>query len=139
MNVYVYMVDLYSTAYFPVVASLMVEMGADLLREKQLCSVGVDDTYSCMLMVKQQSTNRILANVRSGASRTSEMFNELCGEIVHAWDEVVNGGEKGTGEKQLWAAFVLTSLAAGMEAGFVVPKVGGCGDGKGEWLLTRYT
>ncbi|MCJ1369052.1 hypothetical protein MMC20_000260 [Loxospora ochrophaea] len=78
----------------------------------------------CYVAGKRQSTNRILANVRSGASRTSEMFNELCGEIVHAWDEVVNGGEKGTGEKQLWAAFVLTSLAAGMEAGFVVPKAG---------------
>lgn len=86
-----------------------------------------------------QENNYIVANVRSGPSRTQKEWDGLCEEVVKIWEEIVchdgkeqdgNDEKKGDDGKGLRAVFVMGGLIAGWEAGFVIPKAGE----DGEWL-----
>lgn len=87
-----------------------------------------------------QENNYIVANVRSGPSRTQKEWDGLCEEVVKIWEGIVchdgkdgndgNDEKKGDDGKGLRAVFVMGGLIAGWEAGFVIPKAGE----DGEWL-----
>ncbi|KAL9529165.1 hypothetical protein SMMN14_06876, partial [Sphaerulina musiva] len=84
-----------------------------------------------------QENNYIVANVRSGPSRTQKEWDGLCEEVVEIWEGIVchdgkdgNDEKKGDDGKGLRAVFVMGGLIAGWEAGFVIPKAGE----DGEWL-----
>lgn len=77
-----------------------------------------------------QEDNYIVANVRSGPSRTQKEWDGLCEEVVKIWGEIVCHDGKGDDGKGLRAVFVMGGLIAGWEAGFVIPKAGE----DGEWL-----
>ena len=51
-------------------------------------------------------------------------YNKVCQSIIKAWDEIVNNGMKGTGDRELRTVFVLSSLITGSEAGFIIPQAG---------------
>ncbi|KAM0523903.1 hypothetical protein ACHAPE_001156 [Trichoderma viride] len=76
--------------------------------------------------VQKPGYNRIFAIVRIGGSRTSQDFNELCVKLSQAWSEVVSENDASTGstERKLAGAFVLRSINALWEHGFVLPEVG---------------
>lgn len=80
-----------------------------------------------------QENNYIVANVRSGPSRTQKEWDGLCEEVVKIWEGIVchdgKDGKDGEG-RGLRAVFVMGGLIAGWEAGFVIPKAGE----DGEWL-----
>ena len=84
---------------------------------------------------KPLKTNRIVANVRHGPSRTRAHYDKLCESIEAAWTEAVGGRagkqlQEGPAkdqvelEKELRAIFILGSIVAGSEAGFTVPAAG---------------
>jgi len=79
--------------------------------------------------------SHILAHVRTGPSRKTSEFNALCKDVTAAWDEIVKPLPKvkrsaPDEDRGLYSVFVLGDIAAGMEAGFVVPEAGK----DGEWL-----
>lgn len=55
--------------------------------------------------------------------RSRDEFNELSESLTKAWDEVVNDGRAGRGDKELRAVMILGTIVAGREAGFVLPAV----------------
>lgn len=63
--------------------------------------------------------------MRIGGSRTSQDFNELCVKLSQAWREAVSEKDASTGsvERKLAGAFVLRSINAMWEHGFVLPEV----------------
>ncbi|KAL8846320.1 MAG: hypothetical protein Q9221_008586 [Calogaya cf. arnoldii] len=67
---------------------------------------------------KKHATNRILAHIRPGASRSKEDFHELCVRLRGSWDQIVEGKGK------LDAIFILGDIVAGMEAGLMLPDAG---------------
>ncbi|KAM0485416.1 hypothetical protein ACHAPX_001402 [Trichoderma viride] len=77
-------------------------------------------------MTNKPGYNRIFAIVRIGGSRTSQDFNELCVKLSQAWSEVVSENDASTGsaERKLAGAFVLRSINALWEHGFVLPEPG---------------
>jgi F0F1-type ATP synthase assembly protein I len=60
--------------------------------------------------------------VRVG-QRTKEDFDDLAVKIVEAWNDIVNGQKAGNEESELKAVFIVGEIVAGVEAGFVLPKV----------------
>ncbi|EHK39539.1 hypothetical protein TRIATDRAFT_323088 [Trichoderma atroviride IMI 206040] len=76
--------------------------------------------------VQTPGYNRIFAIVRIGGSRTSQDFNELCVKLSQAWREVVSEKDASTGsvQRKLAGAFVLRSINAMWEHGFVLPEPG---------------
>ncbi len=69
----------------------------------------------------QNSVNRILAHVRPGGGRSTAMFNQVCEEVTTAWNRIVEPGP--SGERELRAIFILGTIIAGSEAGFILPPV----------------
>ena len=67
--------------------------------------------------------NRILAQVRAGGPRTNDSFSETCVEIMKAWNDIMNGGEKGRGDRELKVISMMGSISAGIESGFLLPQV----------------
>ncbi|PPJ60705.1 hypothetical protein CBER1_03457 [Cercospora berteroae] len=65
--------------------------------------------------------NHIIANVRSGPSRTKADWDSLSREIIAMWDDIVgkDGGD------ELRTFFVLGGMEGGYEAGFLIPEAGG--------------
>ncbi|KAL7926075.1 hypothetical protein ACQKWADRAFT_318587 [Trichoderma austrokoningii] len=76
--------------------------------------------------VLKQGYNRLFAIVRIGGSRTSRDFNELCVKLANAWGEVVSQHDAASGsvQRKLAGAFVLRSINALCEHGFVLPEPG---------------
>lgn len=72
-------------------------------------------------IIPQRNTNRLLAHIRTGPSRTTEDYNSLTSSLNKAWCEIVGS----TGEQELGAVFILGDIVAGSEAGFVFPPAGG--------------
>ncbi|KAH8124124.1 hypothetical protein LI328DRAFT_168763 [Trichoderma asperelloides] len=70
--------------------------------------------------------NRIFAIVRIGGSRTTKDFNELCTKLSNAWREVISRNDSATRnvERKLAGAFVLRSINAMWERGFILPEPG---------------
>ncbi|PON28164.1 hypothetical protein TGAM01_v202658 [Trichoderma gamsii] len=87
--------------------------------------------------VQKPGYNRIFAIVRIGGSRTAQDFNELCVKLSQAWREVVSENDASTGsvERKLAGAFVLRSINALWEHGFVLPEPGE----DGEWFKQNKT
>ncbi|KAL6713405.1 hypothetical protein ACLMJK_008870 [Lecanora helva] len=90
---------------------------------------------------RKTSVNRILAHVRPGGDRSTAMFNQLTNDINAAWREIIlrphfpgKANGEGGGDKQqlqqqqqreLRAVFILGTIIAGSEAGFMLPPAGG--------------
>ncbi|GIZ44097.1 hypothetical protein CKM354_000730600 [Cercospora kikuchii] len=66
---------------------------------------------------KPRKGNSIAANVRVGPSRTQKDWDQLCEEVVAAWQKIVPDAE-------LRGVFILGSMTAGWEAGFTMPSAG---------------
>ncbi|KAK4995571.1 hypothetical protein LTR66_004647 [Elasticomyces elasticus] len=77
---------------------------------------------------KRRNTNRIIASVRPGASRSQADYADLCRQIEEAWAEVVPLPQVKRSmpvpDTELRAVFVLGSITAGTEAGFALPQAG---------------
>ncbi|KAB8068797.1 hypothetical protein BDV29DRAFT_162041 [Aspergillus leporis] len=73
---------------------------------------------------KESTTNRIIANVRTGATRTATDFDELAQSIQNAWDRIVNKGEAEAKKGELTRVFVMGSITAGLENGLLLPRAG---------------
>ena len=76
---------------------------------------------------KRRRSNMIVANIRNGPSRTSEHFSQLCNQVGDAWKTTVAGtAEKyvQTEENKLRAVFVLGTIVAAWEGGFMAPNAG---------------
>lgn len=78
---------------------------------------------------KRRTGNHIIANVRVGPSRTQKDWDELCLDVLKAWDSIVPMPKiKRSGEDKDYAlrsCFILGGLTAGYEAGFLIPPAGG--------------
>ncbi|KAI9879771.1 MAG: hypothetical protein M1830_007213 [Pleopsidium flavum] len=72
---------------------------------------------------KRRHTNRIFGHVRPGG-RAVEDFNDLCLQLIQAWDKAVNNGQPGQGNKELRGTFIFADLTAASEAGFILPEAG---------------
>ncbi|PMD29481.1 hypothetical protein L207DRAFT_520971 [Hyaloscypha variabilis F] len=77
-----------------------------------------------------RTCNRIFATVRTAGSRTAADFGQLCKELEKLWYEVVREEEYGKEGGALSGVFVLRSMEASVEEGFVLPQPGGDED----WL-----
>ena len=75
-------------------------------------------------MLSQRASNRIIANVRPGGGRSAKEFDKLCQSLIEAWDRVINGGNRGSGDMELRTVFVHDNIVSGSEAGFIIPRVG---------------
>lgn len=51
------------------------------------------------------------------------MLSDLAEALLEAWNKVVNGGQKGHGEREMKVIAVVGALAAGLESGFTLPPV----------------
>ena len=71
---------------------------------------------------QRPGTNRIVAFVRSGGSRSSEMMDKLAEEVEGIWDDVVKGSGGNGYEKVLQAVAIVPGLTA-REEGFAIPAV----------------
>lgn len=71
----------------------------------------------------QRSVNRLLAFVRAGGNRTTTMLTDLAEALNDAWNSVVNGGQKGHGEREMKVISVVGAIGAGLESGFTLPPV----------------
>ncbi|GAB1199689.1 hypothetical protein APSETT444_009046 [Aspergillus pseudonomiae] len=90
----------------------------------------VDARNSCSYIGgKERSINRIIAYVRPGGNRTTADFEELAQRVTDVWNQiVVQGDESGTKESQLNRVFIMGTITAGMENGFLLPRVSGVDD-----------
>jgi phenylpyruvate tautomerase PptA (4-oxalocrotonate tautomerase family) len=84
---------------------------------------------------RARTPTHILAHVRTGPSRKTSEFEALCKDVSAAWDEIVKPLPKvrrsaPDEDRSLYSVFILGDIAAGMEAGFVIPQAGK----DGEWL-----
>jgi len=71
-------------------------------------------------VTQQRNTNRLLAHIRTGPSRTLEDYNSLTSSLNKAWSSIVGS----TGEQELRALFILGDIVAGSEAGLAFPPAG---------------
>jgi hypothetical protein len=71
---------------------------------------------------KKRTCNRIFATVRTAGSCTAADFSQLCTKLEGIWYEVVREEDYGK-EGALSGAFVLRSMEASIEEGFVLPQV----------------
>lgn len=78
---------------------------------------------------KRRTGNHIIANVRVGPSRTQQDWDELCLEMLKAWDGIVPMPKvKRSAPDQdhsLRSCIIVGGLTAGYEAGFLIPPAGG--------------
>lgn len=78
---------------------------------------------------KRQQGNHIIANVRTGPSRTQADWDKLCADVVAAWNGIVPMPKVRRGEQDrddtLRSCIILGGLTAGYEAGFSLPPAGG--------------
>ncbi|KAE8404367.1 hypothetical protein BDV37DRAFT_282916 [Aspergillus pseudonomiae] len=86
----------------------------------------VDASNSCSYIGgKERSINRIIAYVRPGGNRTTADFEELAQRVTDVWNQiVVQGDQSGTKESQLNRVFIMGTITAGMENGFLLPRAG---------------
>ncbi|KAF2208957.1 hypothetical protein CERZMDRAFT_100946 [Cercospora zeae-maydis SCOH1-5] len=84
-----------------------------------------------------KQSNHIIANVRTGPSRSQEDWDALSRDVVKLWEDVVGRAEPGEGGagKELHSLFILGGMVGGYEAGFLIPAAGG--DQK--WLEENWT
>ncbi|KAJ6489730.1 hypothetical protein C8R45DRAFT_826183 [Mycena sanguinolenta] len=71
------------------------------------------------------TVNLVLANVRPGPSRTHQLYESLCRQLEAAWTASV--GDLATQDgahAQLAGAFVLGTVTAAYEQGFMAPEAG---------------
>lgn len=70
--------------------------------------------------------NRAVLRVRAGESRTADVFQEHCRDLMAAWDRIVGKGKDKQGrELELRNLWVMAALTTGMEGGFARPTAGG--------------
>ncbi|KAJ6475506.1 hypothetical protein C8R45DRAFT_1077375 [Mycena sanguinolenta] len=71
------------------------------------------------------NVNLILANVRTGPSRAHALFESLCRQIEAAWTAtVVDLATQDGAHAHLAGAFVLDTVTAAYEQGFMFPEAG---------------
>ena len=90
-----------------------------------------DDVSSSDIL--QRNTNHIVAHIRPGG-RSKSALDELTREVTAAWAEVVNPharpsvaaptSRSESVDTELRTVFVLGTISAAREAGFVLPEVG---------------
>ncbi|KIW62000.1 hypothetical protein PV05_02054 [Exophiala xenobiotica] len=70
--------------------------------------------------------NRIILRTRQGETRTKEIYDEHCRDIIRLWEGVVVGKEGGqTGQQQrLRTVWVMGALTTAVECGIARPSVG---------------
>ncbi|KAJ7436221.1 hypothetical protein FB451DRAFT_1571143 [Mycena latifolia] len=69
--------------------------------------------------------NLVLANVRSGAARTRDLYESLCRQIEAAWTASVGDpATQGGAHARLTGAFVLGTVTISYKQGFTVPEAG---------------
>ncbi|OGM50992.1 hypothetical protein ABOM_000050, partial [Aspergillus bombycis] len=85
----------------------------------------LDASNSCSYVGgKERAINRIIAYVRPGGNRTTADFEELAQRVTDAWNQiVVQGAESGAKEAELNRVFIMGTITAGMENGFLLPRV----------------
>ncbi|KXT02122.1 hypothetical protein AC579_854 [Pseudocercospora musae] len=72
---------------------------------------------------KRRQGNHIIANVRVGPSRTQSDWDDLCRQVLEAWNHTIAvPGAKG--DLTLRSCIILGGMTAGYEAGFLLPKAG---------------
>jgi len=79
-------------------------------------------SHSTYVGGKPKTYNKVVVSVRPGGTRTTEQFEELCEEVIQIWDDVVNDGKKGSGNKEMRVVFIQAVLSAAVEAGFRLPQ-----------------
>ncbi|KAJ7270556.1 hypothetical protein C8J57DRAFT_1322048 [Mycena rebaudengoi] len=71
------------------------------------------------------SINLVLGNVRPGHSRTHALYESLCRQIEAAWTAIVgDSATQGEAHAHLAGVFVLGTVTAAYEQGFMVPEAG---------------
>ncbi|KAF7349641.1 hypothetical protein MSAN_01690400 [Mycena sanguinolenta] len=71
------------------------------------------------------TVNLVLGNVRSGPSRTHELYESLCRQIEAAWTASVGDLAAQDGaHAHLTGVYVLGTVTASYKQGFMVPKAG---------------
>ncbi|KAF7359894.1 putative cis-3-chloroacrylic acid protein [Mycena venus] len=71
------------------------------------------------------SINMVLGNVRQGPSRTHDLYESLCHQIEAAWTASVgDAATQGGAHARLTGAFVLGTVTAAYEQGFMAPEAG---------------
>lgn len=77
---------------------------------------------------KRRAGNHILATVRVGPSRTQKDWNNLCNEILAAWNGIVPMPKVKRSDPDvdytLRSCILLGSMIGGYEAGFMIPRAG---------------
>ncbi|EMC91606.1 hypothetical protein BAUCODRAFT_27894 [Baudoinia panamericana UAMH 10762] len=100
---------------------------------RMFVNVVFTDTSSTRTYIggKQRKGNHIVANVRSGPSRTQDDWNEAAAQIAKAWDEIIGVGlpkvkrsDKEGVDTKLRSLIFLGGMIGGLEAGFVLPAAG---------------
>lgn len=67
--------------------------------------------------------NTVEGKVRTGPGRTRAMFEQMCEELIAAWDKTVRGGDTEVGPDELRVALV-GGLVAIVEGGVLIPEAG---------------
>ncbi|KAF8196186.1 hypothetical protein K438DRAFT_1586339 [Mycena galopus ATCC 62051] len=70
------------------------------------------------------TVNLVLCNVRPGPSRTHDLYESLCRQIEAAWTATVGDPSTQGAQALLAGAFVLGTVTAAYEQGFMVPAAG---------------
>jgi phenylpyruvate tautomerase PptA (4-oxalocrotonate tautomerase family) len=109
------------------------------------CQCIVTTSPSCQTNASRKTppkttSNRIVARVRRGSSRSREDFNALCSEIQAAWARIIHPGlcendELPPRDLELRAIFITGELLAGLKCGFHVPTAGD----ELAWATENYT
>ncbi|KAK1977721.1 hypothetical protein LZ30DRAFT_730978 [Colletotrichum cereale] len=90
-----------------------------------------DGTYFMAGKLHSGNSNRIIAMVRTSASRTKDDFDNLAASIEEAWDRALKEpnaentkGNEGIDESKRLLMVVLTPMLAIREGGMVIPEAG---------------
>jgi len=77
---------------------------------------------------KRKTKSHMMAHVRTGPSRGTAAFNDLCTELNKAWDSIVPLPKIKRSlpdeDRTLYSIFVLGDIVAGQESGFNIPEAG---------------
>ncbi|EKG16696.1 Tautomerase [Macrophomina phaseolina MS6] len=89
---------------------------------------------------KPHLINAITAQVRPGASRPRSAYDELCRQLRAAWEDIFSSLQDANSNKTNAAAvpldgiFILGTIIAGEEQGFLLPEAGK----DGEWVREHW-
>ena len=71
----------------------------------------------------QKVPNTVEGKVRTGGGRTREMYEQMCEELIAAWDKIVRRGNTEVGPDELRVA-LMGGLVCLVEGGYLIPEAG---------------